>query len=89
MHGWCALNRALLDNKEIKGTMAENDKKRNETIVYNERENGIPVYNSRFLPNNSKDVLRCKHPIMSKARKNALTSLRDQIFPGTETNLAR
>jgi len=34
-------------------------------------------------------VLRCKHIIMVKARKNVLTSLRDQIFPGTETNLAR
>jgi len=40
--------------------MTENDKKRNETVVYSERkaenqtENGIPVYNSCFLPNNSK-----------------------------------
>jgi len=34
-------------------------------------------------------VLRCKHPIMVKARKNALASMRDQIFPRTETNLAR
>ena len=37
MYGWGPLNRALLDNKEIKGTMTENDKKRNATVIYSEK----------------------------------------------------
>jgi len=34
-------------------------------------------------------VLRCKHTVMNKARKNALDGLKNQLFPGTEINLAQ
>jgi len=34
-------------------------------------------------------VLRCKHPVMIKARKNSLDGLKNQLFTGTEMTLAR